>query len=304
MLGTKHKIVSLLLLVGLLTSTEPLHAGGCRATPDRDGPERDADAGPPQIVPLKIFHNYLLVVEAHLGGSPQIQNFVLDTGTSPSIINVTLVKQLGLATVSSTLADIGKIIPTQTSTIPEIDIGPIRAVSVPVGVNDLSRLEHDLGIPVAGIIGWDVLSKSSFRLDYDKREIEFGATSHEGIPVRFDARAGIAVAEVRIEGRAARMLVDTGTDRVVLLGGNFADLGWLALRNTSQSGRSLVDQKMPVQVFSAPDIIVGEQHFSNERAYLVPGSTDPLFDGLLGVRALGFRCVSFDQACETIYLGK
>jgi hypothetical protein len=57
-------------------------------------------------------------------------------------------------------------------------------------------------------------------------------------------------------------------------------------------------------VFSAPDIILGGQHFSNERAYLVPGSADPLFDGLLGIRALGLRSFSYDQACETIYLEK
>jgi hypothetical protein len=265
---------------------------------------RDAVDIPPQVIPLKIFHNYLIVVEAHLGGLREPQNFILDTGTSPSIINVTLVKQLGLETESSTLADIGKIIPTQTSMIPEIDLGPIRAISLPVGVNDLSRLERDLGIPVAGIIGLDVLAKSSFRLDYDNQEIEFGAISHDGIPVPVDVRAGIAVAEVRIAGRATRMLVDTGTDRVVLLGGNFADLGWLALRNTSQSGRSMVDRQMPVQVFSAPDIILGGRHFSSERAFLVPGSTDPLFDGLLGIRALGLRSLSYDQACETIYLGK
>jgi hypothetical protein len=298
-LSAKRKVISLLLLAGFLVSTGPLHAAICRITPDRD-----ADAGPPNIIPLKIFNNYLLVVEAHLGSSPQPQNFVLDTGTAPSIINVTLVKQLGLATISATLSDIGKIIPTQASTIPEIDLGPIRAVSLPVQVQDLSRLERDLGIPIAGIMGLDVLSKSSFRLDYEKREIEFGDSSHVGIPTPFDARAGIAVTEVRIEGRAARMLVDTGTDRVVLLGGNFADLGWLAPRNTSQSGRSLVDREMPVQVFSAPNIILGEQHFSKERAYLVAGSTDPLFDGLLGVRALGFRGLSYDQACGTIYLQK
>ena len=300
----KHKLASLLLVAGFLASTGPLHAGGCPTAPDRYGPMRDAVDISPQVIPLKIFHNYLIVVEAYLGGLPQPQNFVLDTGTSPSIINVTLVKQLGLETVSSTLADIGRVIPTQTSTIPEIDLGPIRAISLPVGVNDLSRLERDLGIPVAGIIGLDVLAKSSFHLDYDKQEIEFGAISHEGIPVPVDTRAGIAVAEVRIEGRATRMLVDTGTDRVVLLGGNFADLGWLALRNTSQSGRSMVNRQMPVQVFSAPDIILGGQHFGSERAYLVPGSTDPLFDGLLGIRALGLRSFSYDQACETIYLGK
>lgn len=298
-MSAKRKVVRLFLLAGSLASTGPLHAGICRITPDRD-----ADAGPPNIIPLKVFNNYLLVVEAHLGDSPQPQNFVLDTGTAPSIINVTLVKQLGLATISATLSDIGKIITTQASTMPEIDLGPIRAVSLPVQVQDLSRLERDLDIPIAGIMGLDVLSKSSFRLDYEKREIEFGDISHVGIPAHFDERAGIAVTEVRIEGRAARMLVDTGTDRVVLLGGNFADLGWLAPRNTSQSGRSLVDRKMPVQVFSAPDIILGEQHFSKDRAYLVPGSTDPLFDGLLGVRALGFRGLSYDQACGTIYLQK
>jgi hypothetical protein len=299
-LSAKRKVISLLLLLaGFLASTGPLHAGSCRTIPDRD-----ADAGPSQIIPVKIFHNYLLVVEAHLGGSPQPQNFVLDTGTTPSIINVTLVKQLGLATMPATLSDIGEVIPTQASTMPEIDLGPVRAVSLPVQVQDLSRLERDLGIRIAGVIGLDVLSRSSFRLDYDKREIEFGVISHVGIPAHFDAFAGIAVAEVRIEGRTARMLVDTGTDRVVLLGGNFAELGWLALRNTSQTGRSLLARKMPVQVFSAPDIILGEQHFSNERAYLVPGSTDPLFDGLLGVRALGFRGLSYDQACGTIYLQK
>jgi hypothetical protein len=298
-LSAKRKVVSLLLLGGFLASTGPLHAGRRRITADRD-----ANAGPRQIIPFKIFNNYLPVVEAHLGGSPQPLNFVLDTGTAPSIINVTLVKQLGLATISATLADIGTLIPTQASTMPEIDLGPVRAVSLFVQVQDFSRLERDLGIPIAGIIGLDVLSKSSFRLDYDKRELEFGNISRVGIPVPFDASAGIAVADVRIQGRAARMLVDTGTDRVVLLGGNFADLGWLALRNTSQSGRSLVDREMPVQVFSAPDIILGEQHFSNERAYVVPGSKDPVFDGLLGLRALGFRGLSYDQARGTLYLQK
>jgi hypothetical protein len=98
--------------------------------------------------------------------------------------------------------------------------------------------------------------------------------------------------------------VDTGSDRIVLFGGNFAEAGWLALRNTSQSGASLVDQKMYVQVFSAADIILGGQHFSEDRAYFVPGSADPVFDGLLGVRALGFRAVSYDQARGTIYLQK
>ena len=232
------------------------------------------------------------------------QNFIIDTGTSPSIINESLVARLGLATVPSTSRAMGKTMPGQALTLPEIELGPIRAVSLHVQVQNLSRIERDLGIPIAGIIGLDVLSKSNFHLDYDKREIEFGDVSDAGIPVHFDARAGIAVAEVRIEGKETRILLDTGTDRVVLFGGNFPEAGWLNLRNTSQTGANPVSQKMDLQVFSAADIIIGGQHFSDDRAYFVPGSTDSLFDGLLGVRALGFRGLSYDQARETIYLQK
>jgi predicted aspartyl protease len=298
-LRAERKIAGLLLLTGVLASSVPARAGNCPANPDRY-----RDAGRPQAIPLRIYRNFLVVAEGQLRGAPERQNFVLDTGTAPSIINARLVRQLGLATVPSTFRALGKTIPAQAAIIPEIELGPIRAVSLPVQVQNLSRLERDLGIPIAGIIGLDVLSRSRFHLDYDKREIDFGDISHVGIPVHLDARTGIAVAEVRIEGKEARMLVDTGTDRVVLLAGKFAKVGWLALRNTSQSGTSLADQEMYVQVFSAADIILGGQHFSNDRAYFVPGSADPLFDGLLGVRALGFRGLSYDPACGTIYLQK
>jgi hypothetical protein len=261
-------------------------------------------AGLPHSIPVKIYRNFLMVAEGKFGGAPERQNFVLDTGTAPSIIDIRVARELGLATIPSTFTAVGETILTQAAIITEIELGPIRAVSLPVKVQNLSRLESDFGVPIAGIIGLDVLSKSSFHLDYDKGQIEFGDMSRTGIPVHFDSRAGIAVAEVRLAGKPVRMLVDTGSDRLVLLGGNFAEVGWLALRNTSQSGASLVDQGMRVQVFSAPDIVLGGKHFSSDRAYFVPGSADPSFDGLLGVRALGFRGLSYDQACGTIYLQK
>ena len=257
-----------------------------------------------QVIPVKIFRNFLVIVEGQIGNATEKRNFILDTGTAPSIIDAKVVKDLGLPTVSSAFRALGKTIPAQAAIVPEIDLGPIRAASLPVRAQDLSRLERDFGIPIAGIVGMDVLSQSSFRLDYDKREIEFGEVSPSGIPVHFNARAGIAVAEMNIEGKEARVLVDTGSDRVVLFGGNFVEAGWLTLRNTSQSGASLADQEMRIQVFSAAEIILGGRHFSDVRAYFVPGSADPEFDGLLGLRALGFRDLSYDRANGTIYLQK
>jgi hypothetical protein len=255
-----------------------------------------------QIIPVRIYRNFLVIAEGQIGGTPEVRNFLIDTGTAPSILNVTLVNELGLAATPSSFRALGKTVPELATTVPEIVLGPIHAASLPVQVHDLSRLERDLGIPVAGILGMDVLSKSSFRLDYDKKEIEFGETPRVGIPVHLDARTEIAIAHLRIEGRDARVLVDSGTDVMVLFGRNFADAGWPALRRTSQSGVSLADQQMNIQVFSAPDISFGGQHFSDDRAYLVPGNADPQFDGLLGVRALGFNGISYDRASGMLYL--
>jgi predicted aspartyl protease len=293
----KGKIASLLLLTGAFIPPGPARASDTHVIPGRS-----REDGQPRSIPVRIFRNFLVVAQGKLGSSPEIQNFLLDTGTAPSIINGRLARQIGLESLPSTFRALGKTVPAQASNLPEVDLGPIRVVSLPVQVQDLSRLERYLGIPIAGILGMDVLSKSSFRLDYEKRELQFGGVSHLGIPVPYDAQSGIAVAEVRIEGQHERFLVDTASDAIVLFGGNFAEARRLALRSTRQWGASLGDQKMKVQVFPAADILLGGQHFTDDRAYFLPGNADPIFDGLLGVRALGFRALSYDQGRATIYL--
>lgn len=257
-----------------------------------------------EIIPVRIYRNFLVIAEGQIGGSPENRNFIIDTGTAPSIVNENLVKELGLATSPSAFRALGKYSPGLAAVVTEIELGPIHAAYLSVQVENLAQLEREFGIPIAGILGMDVLSKSNFRLDYGKAEMEFGNILPAGIPVHFDPRTDVAVAEVRIEGKDARFLVDTGSDSVVLFGRNFADAGWLLLRNTSQSGASLADQRMRIQVFSAADIVLGGQHFSDDRAYFVPGNSDPAFDGLLGVRALGFRSLSYDRASRTIFLQK
>jgi predicted aspartyl protease len=258
----------------------------------------------PRSISVRIFRDYLVVAEGQFGDSLPHQNFVVDTGTAPSIINARSIRQLGLATTASTMIAMGKTIPTESAILPEVDLGPIRAVSVRVQVQDLSRLERDLGISVAGIIGLDVLSKSSFRLDYEKKELEFGAVSDEGIAVSFNERTGTAVAMVTLEGIPARLLVDTGSDRVAVLGGNLGAAKRLALRTTAQRGSSIADPSMEVQVFFAPELVFGGKHFSVEKAYFIPGGSYPAFDGIMGVRALGFRAIAYDQARAAMYLQK
>ncbi len=297
-MNAKRKISSLFLFCGLLSS------GSTCSENAPASPARRAEAGIPRSIPLRIFRDYLVVAEGQFGDLLQHQNFVVDTGTAPSIINTRSVRELGLATTASTMTAMGKLVPADNAILPELELGPIRAVSLRVQVQDLSRLERDLGISIAAIIGLDVLSKSSFRLDYQKQEIEFGEVSDQGIPVSFDERSGTAVALVSLEGMPARLLVDTGSDRVAVLGRNLAQAQRLALRATAQRGSSIADQNMEVQIFFAPDIVFGGKHFILEKAYFIPGGSHPGFDGILGVRALGFRAIAYDQARAAIYLQK
>jgi Aspartyl protease len=288
-----------LLCVGILAYV-PARAGNCRPTS-----EDCADAGSARkILPVKIYRDFVVVAEGQFGSILEHQNFMLDTGTAPTIINANVVERLGLTTGPATLTALGEDLKTRTSTIPELELGPIRAVSVAVQVVSLSRLERELGIPLAGIIGLDVLSKASFRLDYENKQIEFGDVSHQGIPAPFDARAGIAVVSATLGSRPVRMLVDTGSDRVVLLGGNFRDAGWLRLREIPRSRATSTDLVTHMHEFSADDILLGGQHFSKDNAYFIPDTADQQFDGLLGVRALGFRAVSYDRTQQMIYLQK
>ena len=144
----------------------------CRITPRRCVNVNDDETH--QNVSVKILRDYLVIVEGHFGDG-RAHNFILDTGTAPSIVNASLVKKLGLAPFPSKMSMIGKMVSAQMAVLPELNVGPVRAVSVRVQIQDLAPVERDLGIPLAGIVGMDVLSRSDFRLDYEKKMLIFGS---------------------------------------------------------------------------------------------------------------------------------
>jgi Aspartyl protease len=259
--------------------------------------------GMPPSVPLRIVRDFLIVVEGRFGEQGKRQNFILDTGTAPSIVNARLVTKLGLRPTPSKMSVVGKFIPAQLAVLPELDLGPIHATLLRVQIRDLSKLEEDLGTPIAGIVGLDVLARTSFRLDYEKRLLIFDDVSEDGIRVSVDTRTALAVASVEVDGKPAHMLVDTGSDRVALFA-NFKNAEVLGLHSTSGKGSSVADTGVDVQVFVKPDILLGEQHFSVGQAYFLMSGEDPAFDGILGVRALGFRAITYNREHGSIYLQK
>ena len=243
-----------------------------------------------------------MVAEGQFGGTSERHNFIIDTGTSPSILNLGVAKQLNLTLSHAKLSAIGRDSQALAAIVPEIRLGPLQALSVTVLVADLSPVERDLNLPIAGILGMDVLGSSSFRLDYGSQLIEFGEFSPVGIPVDLSTRSNLPIAEIKIEGKTLRLLVDTGSDRLVFFGSRSASEFSATSANSLLKGNS-VAATVPVRAVSPLDFEMSGTRFHQD-AYFIPGSEEPLFDGLLSVRSLGIRVLSLDANRRVVYLLK
>ena len=272
------------------------------ATLPRDPSKYSDGLIPHPSIPVRIYRGFLVVAEGQFGGGIEAQNFVIDTGTSPSILNIGVARRLGLPLSRARISAIGGLSETFAATLPEIRLGPLQAMSVPVLVSDLSRLERDLKLPIAGILGLDILGKSSFRLDYGKQLIEFGEIAPEGIPIELSIRAGLPIAEIKVAGKSLRLLIDTGTDRMVIFGVRSAAEISPNPANSLLQGNGVANLVRARAVSSLEFELSGVRF--RQSAYFVSNGEEPLFDGLLGVRSLGVRVLSLDANRRVLYLLK
>lgn len=271
------------------------------AAPPKGAARRADHATRPVSVPIRIFGGFLVVAQGQIGSNLQHQNFILDTGTSPSILNARVARQLGLPLVPARLAAVGQESEIGATRVPEIALGALHTVSAEVLVTDLSGVEQNWKIPIAGILGLDILGQTSFRIDYANHVLEFGEISPEGIAVNLSPEGHLPIAEVNINGKPLRLLVDTGSDRLVFFANKSALR--LAASGSELIGGESVSGGVPVRAISSLEVEWNGERFQ-QRAVVVSDRQEPLFDGLLSVRSLGFRSIAMDAERQTVYLRK
>jgi hypothetical protein len=271
------------------------------ATPSKNGPKRLDRTIPAKSVPVHILGGFLVLAECQIGAELSGQNFILDTGTSPSILNARVARQLGLSLAPAKLTAIGRDAEIAVTTLPQLQLGALRAEATTFLVTDLSDLEHAWQVPIAGILGLDILGKRSFRLDYGRARLEFAEVSNEGIPIGLSQGLNLPIAEVQINGKAFHLLVDTGSDHLVFFtkpGGTILPpTPGAPLQANSVAGGVLIRQVRPLEFEWS-----GTRF--QQQALFVPGREEPLFDGLMSVRSMGFRSIALDAHSRVIYLQK
>jgi len=244
------------------------------------------------LLPLKLYGEHLIVVQGGLGGVPE-QHLLIDTGAYPSAIDAEVAHKLRLKVNPGESRAFGRNIPAGATIIPQVEIGPIRAMGLPVIVEDLSKLSADLGIRIDALIGVDVLARVNFRVDYTEKELAFGAPDHLAFSAPIEPLRGMACVGVAIHGTVVRLLIDTGAAKTVLF---TQRVPWLVakaredMRFTSLSGRLRLDE------VRLDEVEIGGAKVAPGDVFLSDGANmaGMPFDGVMATRGGNFRRIAFD----------
>jgi hypothetical protein len=244
------------------------------------------------LLPLKLYADHLVVVQGGVGEFGE-RNFLIDTGAYPSAIDWDMAHKLKLKVSRGKARALGANLSAGAALVPEIEIGPLRALNLPVVVEDLSRLSMELGIRVDALIGMDVLGRSSFRIDYIDRELAFGAPTRLPFSTPIEARKAMACVGMDVNGHKVHLLVDSGAARTVL----FAErVPWLAAKPVMGRNYHGLAGKLLLEPVNAKEITLGEARIPAEDVFIsdVTNMSGYPFDGVMATWGAHFSRVAFD----------
>lgn len=154
--------------------------------------------------------NGRLAVTADHAGEPL--RLILDTGAERSAITGRALRRLGAPLRGQTrLLGAGG-----ERMVPVAELGPLRIGRLQVDRLAVLVLETGALGGYDGILGLDVLRRTSLRIDVPAGRLEFGATATgAGLPLR-DVGSGIVAVDVDVDGATAAAILDTGLPRTLL----------------------------------------------------------------------------------------
>lgn len=244
-------------------------------------------------VPFRLYWGYLVVVEASIGNIRKL-SFLVDTGAYPSVIDQKIAHRLGLAEQPARVNLSKNSVETRLVVLPSLILGPIRADSLRVLSEDLSFFQKTVGHKVDGIVGLDVLRKSSFTINYRTKEMLFGPVGSLSFSAPFTTDTPIVTIRMGFENRQLRLVVDTGDPELVLFQSRMPDTtGLQALGTEEVTDVSGTFQRRKVRI---PEVYLGKEPIGAQVGFVVDDRKDDgdNFDGVLGIKGPQFWKIALD----------
>lgn len=255
-------------------------------TKDLDSP------APSATLPFELRSDFLVVVNGQVGGLANLK-FIIDTGSSYTVIDEKVAERLRLPRRPGKITNFDRDIPVEWADIPELHAGPIRASVVSVMIVRLAEYS-ELAKDVDGIIGLDVLSKGrKLIIDYERRVLRFDSGENE-VGERPGSR--YFAVPVIVQGLKMHLFVDTGFRDLLL----YKDRLSKGLPRMSVVGETLTVTigRLQATEVNLPGVnIAGLEKVAT--AFLIDGPKegDPFgVDGYLGPSSLHAKRIELDFA--------
>ena len=272
------------------------------ALPFSSAAQQDPAAGsslPSLEVPFQLDHGYLIVVEGRIGDLTGLK-FVLDTGVTTSVLDSKIAAKLKLSGRPNHVVNFGKIVPVESSTIPEVQFGPVQARNVEMFIGNLNTFS-EFAQGVDALIGVDLLQLNNLIFDYDTRRVLFSPIDHNIQRAQMRPEPTCFTVRVQVQGHPINLLLDTGSEGVLLYEDRIR-AHVPGLRMEPGIKKVTIGRRMNAKLVTLPEMRLGPTVMDG-RVLLMegpPGKTLEGIDGYIGIAPLHPTRIAFDFASKRL----
>ena len=241
-----------------------------------------------------LYHDYLIVARGSVGSQNSL-NFLVDTGTNPSVLDRRVAQKLHLQERPSILAGINGRVQAGQATVPSLQFGPIRRENVNMVVTDLSFFSKAIPVPIDGVIGLDIVGQIPFEIDYSASRITFGTVPALKNSLPLEVRGGLAIVSADLNHLSTRLVLDTAASALILFAPPTpAMVSRVNAAAVQQSSSRMGEfERKPVQLRS---LSLGQTELREQPAFVVQKRWAGVeeFDGLMSPALLGITRLAVD----------
>jgi aspartyl protease len=248
-------------------------------------------------IPFQLVGGFLIEVEGGIGHLEGLK-FILDTGTTDSVVDQRIADRFSAARRSGKVFNIDRFVSVDRMEFPDVHFGPVAVHNVSMRVTELSKFSNL--IPNAdAIIGLDLL-KTASKLDilYDSKMVLL--TPRNAIREDTSERSKCLTVQVIIQDHPIELMFDTGLQGLLLyedrIRKHIPDLKLADVRKNAHEGR------LRGKIARLPGLRLGGPE-SDAEVFLIPGPrTDlaPEIDGVLGTVPLKANRIEIDFAGKAL----
>jgi hypothetical protein len=262
-------------------------------------------------VPFELVENQVVAGLTIGGRGPFV--CLLDTAVDPSVVDLALARELGLAVRDDAPGEAAgqgsQGVSFYPSELPDVRLGEFDVGDVEAVATDLSGLASKLNRPLQAILGQSFFDGRVVQLDYRNRRVRFNAHSFQrGVRADIEGAADLTpVVNVQVNATTVPVVLDTGSSLTLGIYLDAVEKLGLAEAFASATPRASMGARGHIVAYegSVDSLALGDVHLSPAAVVFLPrphGDPTPGALGNLGNGFLQHTVLALDYPRRELYV--